>query len=165
MTSKFAREAAQEKSHPPSSDSGMNRLGYTLSLAAAIVAALVATGCSQADTLNPVTGKVLYQGKPLAGALVSLHPENGKTSPPTGLTKEDGTFSVMTGDTAGAPAGTYRVTVICQAPLETKAEGLSFGPSFETEDRLSGAYANRDKSQITVEVKAGPNQLEPFDLQ
>jgi hypothetical protein len=142
----------------------MKRHAATVVVAVALAAAIAAAGCAKTETLNLVTGKVLYQGKPLAGALVSFHPHNGKTSPPTGLTKDDGTFSVMTGDVEGAPPGAYTVTIICQTPVNTKAEGTSFGPSFDTEDRLKGAYANRDQSQIKVEIKDGPNQLEPFDL-
>jgi len=134
-----------------------------------LVAVLVLSGagCSQKVTLNSVTGKVLYQGEPLAGALVSFHPE-GSTSanitPPTGYTKPDGTFSVLTGETEGASAGKYAVTVICSVPVKTKVEGLSFGGEGETEDSLKGAYANRNASQIKVTIKDGPNQLEPFDL-
>ena len=130
----------------------------------ACVLAAAACGCSQKATLNPVAGKVLYQGKPLAGALVSFHAEDPKSSPATGFTKDDGTFSVMTGDIEGAKSGEYRITIMCQAPLKTATGGMSFGPSYETEDRLKGAYANRDASQIKVTIKDGPNQLEPFDL-
>ena len=131
------------------------------------VLVLLGAGCSQKVNLNPVTGKVLYQGEPLAGALVSLHPDastSANATPPTGYTKPDGTFSVVTGEIEGALPGKYTVTVMCQIPVKTKTEGMSFGGEGETEDRLKGAYANRDTSQIKVTIKDGPNQLEPFDL-
>jgi len=80
------------------------------------------------------------------------------------MTKQDGTFSLTTGQTDGAAAGKYVVTIICPVPIKTKSEGMSFGGDPETEDRLQGAYANRDASQIKVTIKDGPNQLEPFDL-
>jgi hypothetical protein len=133
---------------------------------AVLAAALVTlpAGCSQKETLNPVHGKVIYEGMPLAGALVSFHPEDDKQEPATGFTKEDGTFSVVTGDVEGAREGTYRITVMCQVPVKVKKEGMSFGGTEETEDRLKGAYANRGKSPFTVAIKDGPNQLEPFDL-
>jgi hypothetical protein len=135
-------------------------------LAACVLAALVGcgAGCSKTKELNPVQGKVLYQGQPLAGALVSFHPEDRPGDPAVGLTKPDGTFELTTGDLKGADAGKYTITVICQAPIESKSQGLSFGGEPETEDRLKGAFANRNKSTITVEVKEGVNQLEPFDL-
>jgi hypothetical protein len=121
-------------------------------------------GCTQKEKLNPVHGKVLYQGQPLAGALVSFHPQDSQGDPPTGYTKEDGTFTVVTGPVEGARTGTFNITVMCQVPTKHKAAGMSFGGVAETEDRLQGAYANRDTSRITVTIKDGPNQLEPFDL-
>ena len=142
----------------------MNRLVCLRCFATTLALAAVTVGCSQKETLNPVVGKVLYQGQPLAGALVSFHPEDGKSNPPTGFTKEDGTFSVVTGEVEGAKPGAYRITIMCQVPVKTKTEGMSFGGMGETEDRLKGAYANRDASKITVTIKDGPNQLEPFDL-
>lgn len=126
-----------------------------------------AISCSQPVSLNPVQGKVLHQSKPLGGALVVFHPEAGqdiKQQSTTGLTKEDGTFSLTTGETSGAPAGKYVVTIICATPVASTGEGMAFGGIPETEDRLKGAYANRDTSQIKVEIKTGSNQLEPFDL-
>jgi hypothetical protein len=142
----------------------MNQLVCLRCVATTFALAAVTLGCSQKETLNPVLGKVIYQGQPLAGALVSFHPEDGKSSLATGYTKEDGTFKAVTGDVEGAKPGTYKITIMCQVPVKTKTEGMSFGGMGETEDRLKGAYANRDASQITVKIKEGPNQLEPFDL-
>jgi hypothetical protein len=121
-------------------------------------------GCSQQEKLNAVSGKVLYQGEPLSGALVSFHPKDGQPYVATGLTKEDGAFAVVTGESVGAHAGTYKVTVMCQVPVKSQASGMSFGGMEETEDRLKGAYSNFKTSTIEVEIKDGPNQLEPFDL-
>jgi hypothetical protein len=123
--------------------------------------------CSKStESLNPVEGKVLFKNQPLAGALVTFHPK-GKTDmttiPSVGLTKEDGTFTVTTGEKAGAPAGEYVVTIICSEPVKSKPGVISTGP-VETQDRLQGAYAERETSKITVEIKKGTNQLEAFDL-
>jgi hypothetical protein len=142
----------------------MNRVAFLCCFAMAFVIAAVMVGCSQKETFNPVQGKVLYQGQPLAGALVSFHPEDGNGRVATGYTKEDGTFKAVTGEVEGAKPGTYRITIMCQVPIKTKTEGMSFGGMEETEDRLKGAYAIRDASKISVKVKEGPNQLEPFDL-
>jgi hypothetical protein len=142
----------------------MSRVACLRCVATAFALAVVTVGCSQRETLNPVLGKVLYQGQPLAGALVSFHPEDGNARLATGYTKEDGTFKAVTGEVEGAKPGTYRITIMCQVPIKTKTEGMSFGGMEETEDRLKGAYANRDASKISVKVKEGPNQLEPFDL-
>jgi hypothetical protein len=138
-------------------------------LGGCFVAFVAASGLSCSDSassLNPVQGKVLLNGQPLAGALVTLHPKEGadiRTIPSTGLSKADGTFTIMTGDKAGAAAGSYIVTIICSEVVKSKEGIISTGPP-ETQDRLKGAYADRAKSSITVDVKKGPNQLEPFEL-
>lgn len=115
--------------------------------------------------MNEVQGKVIYQDKPLAGALVTFHPKGQKdvhTVPSTGMTKEDGTFALTTGKKDGAPAGEYLVTIICTKMPDSK-KGLSTG-GVDSEDILQGAYAIRDASKITVTVANGKNQLEPFNL-
>jgi hypothetical protein len=132
-----------------------------------VAAALSGLSCSDsAASLNSVQGKVLLNGQPLSGALVTLHPKDGadiRTVPSTGLSKDDGTFTIMTGDKSGAPAGSYVVTIICSEVVKPKEGVISTAPP-ETQDRLKGAYADRAKSTITVDVKKGTNQLEPFDL-
>ncbi len=128
------------------------------------VVGIFGLGCNKPEGLNPVQGKVIYQGKPLAGALVSFHPDAAMRDPAIGLTKDDGTFSLTTGEINGADAGKYTVTIMCQVPSKDQPEGMSFGGMAETEDLLKGAYANKSTSQITIEIKDGPNQLQPFDL-
>jgi hypothetical protein len=125
-----------------------------------------ALGCSKKATLNPVQGKVLYKNEPLSGALVTFHPKGNtdlKVVPPTAATKEDGTFTVNTGDKEGAVEGEYIVTIICsrEPPGAKKAFSTS---GVETQDILKGAYQNRDSSKITVKIERGANQLKPFDL-
>lgn len=148
-------------------DMAMRKCVSTLGVCLVAVAALGGLSCSDASSsLNPVQGKVLLNGSPLAGALVTLHPKDGadiRTIPSTGLSKDDGTFTIMTGEKTGAPAGSYVVTIICSEVVKGKEGVISTGPP-ETQDRLKGAYADRAKSNITVEVKKGSNQLEPFDL-
>jgi hypothetical protein len=116
--------------------------------------------------LNPVKGKLLYKDQPIGGAVVSFHPTGGGdalAARPVGMTKEDGTFSLTTGQAEGAPAGEYVVTVVWPGEAGGKKKVMSTAPP-ETVDRLQGAYANRDTSSIKAEVKKGENQLEPFHL-
>ena len=104
--------------------------------------ALCGLACSGSATLNPVQGKVTYKNQPLAGALVSFHPKGStdmKAERPTALTKEDGTFSVTTGQKDGAPAGEYMVTIICSVPVIKKAgKSKRLGADEETADVLNG---------------------------
>jgi hypothetical protein len=128
---------------------------------AAVVVALA--GCGKRDWLEtyPVTGKVLVDGKPAKGAMVSFHPKTqvgNKSYVPSAQADDNGEFSLatyMTGD--GAPAGEYDVTVVWPVrfnPISTLWEG----------DKLSGRYASREKSTLRVTVEKQPQQLPPFDL-
>ncbi len=125
------------------------------------------SSCSgSGDSLNPVSGKVRFQGQPLAGALVTFHPKNAddlNIPRPTGLTKEDGTFSLTTGQKDGAPAGDYVVTLICSEIPKKGSKGIVTG-GVDTVDRLKGAYAEVSSSKITVTIRNGENELETFDL-
>lgn len=132
---------------------------------------LISSSCGGGrGSLNEVRGKVLHKNQPLSGALVTLHPKGDKKDfravPSVGMTKEDGTFTLTTGKKDGAPAGEYTVTIICSREVggqDKKQKDFSTG-GVETEDILKGAYADRDSSKISVTIKSGANQLEPFDL-
>jgi hypothetical protein len=150
---------------PPARGAGSRypRLGGWLVL----VPALCCLSCSGGGGLNPVRGKVLYKNQPLQGALVTFHPRgaNAITAvPPVGLTGEDGTFTVTTGQQEGAPAGAYVVTLICSAQVARKDKKTIFTKPPRTRDRFQGAYAHRETSRFRVEIKKGVNQLEPFNL-
>jgi hypothetical protein len=130
------------------------------------LAGLSLSGCSSSAGLNPVEGRVLYQDRPLGGALVAFHPEAGadiNTENPVGFTKEDGTFRLTTGQDDGARAGRYKVTIICSQMPTSAKKSFSTG-GVDSVDILKGAYAQVDASKIAVEIKPGPNQLEPFKL-
>jgi hypothetical protein len=130
----------------------------------ALLPALACLACSSgSDALNPVKGTVRYQGKPAKGVLVTFHPTKGNkvtTIVSTGLTGEDGTFTLTTGQKEGAQAGSYTVTFLWSE--EVKRKKISTAPP-DTRDRLQGAYSNPEQGQ-KVQIKEGPNQLEPFDL-
>jgi hypothetical protein len=68
-------------------------------------------------------GLITLDGKPVAGATVTFHPEKERGRAATGLTDEDGVFLLQTfvsGD--GALPGDYKVTVI-------KTEALAAPPA------------------------------------
>src|SRR5262249_3428590 len=76
-----------------------------------------------------------------------------------GFARADGSFELSTnkpGD--GAPAGRYRVSIVWSRT--DPDDNRSRGP-----DLLRGRYARPEKSGLQVEVKEGPNQLAPFELQ
>ena len=74
-------------------------------------------GCGGAsEDVNPVTGKITYDGKPLGGARIRLEAKDAGFSRVYACdSKEDGTFSieaVYADETKqGAPAGSYKILV------------------------------------------------------
>jgi len=121
---------------------------------------------SDGPPLYPVQGKVLLKGQPLAGATVTFRPKQGdpKQLPSTGFTDDDGSFHLETGKRAGAPAGDYDIIIIQSRPVAAKSDkAISMEPQ-STIDALHGAYATPAKSRLTATVKAGSNELPPFDL-
>src|SRR4051812_41924457 len=95
----------------------MNRLPTPRSVVPALLLLALPAGCATADRvpLHPVRGQVLYNGSPVKGALVVLHPREaqpGCVQKPIAYTDAEGRFTLMTerpGD--GAPVGDYVMTV------------------------------------------------------
>jgi hypothetical protein len=130
----------------------------------ALVPALFCLSCSGGPKLNPVKGKVIYKGNPIQGAAVVFHPQGGddlRAIPPSGVTGEDGDFTLTTDKKEGAPAGDYVVTITW--PKASREEGKMSMTPIDTSDQLHGAYATPAKG-IKVAIKSGENQLDPFVL-
>jgi hypothetical protein len=136
-----------------------------LRLAALSLAAGMLTGCGgRADRIDtfPASGQVLWEGQPLAGALVVLHPQ---TAGDTGLlparaeTDEQGKFVLGTYDSEdGVPAGDYRVTVHWH-PLQKNGESFEPGP-----DVVPAQYSDPAQSELKISIAAGENQIPPLNL-
>jgi hypothetical protein len=138
----------------------------------AIAAALLAIGAtaisaalSAARTLRqphyPVAGRVLVDGLPPAGAIVTLHPLEATAwayPSSTAIVQDDGTFEIATWEERGAPAGEYAVT-LRWTPLEVSGE--DFAPS---ENLLPAAYGRLHTTPLRVTIAAQPNQLPPIEL-
>lgn len=133
-------------------------------LAGCVIAFL--TGCGGGDArlpVHPVEGVITRGGKPLANALVALHPKvkpaKGDSIAPNGQTDENGVFKVSTYDANdGAPEGEYAVTVQYYQPVKT-ANGIEPGPNV-----LSPKLADAATTDITVKIVAGPNKLEAIEV-
>jgi hypothetical protein len=119
----------------------------------------------------PVRGQVLFQGKPLAGALVTFHPvEESRFSQdiprPTGHTDDDGKFRLTTTTTGdGAPAGPYLVAIsgLARPPSEGSVLPDPNKPLAKA-DITKGRYLDPKKSGLKADVKEGENELPPFEL-
>ena len=127
--------------------------------------------CGGKSGLHPVQGRVLYKGAPAAGALVVFHPAADKSlgaTRPYGLTDADGQFTLKSDPkNDGAPAGSYHVRVSWpSSPPKGEGKTVSLGEDERAGpgDQLQGRYNDPARPQLTAEVRAGANRLEPFDL-
>jgi len=129
-----------------------------------LVLGLVAVGFSSCSNGRiptvPVSGKVLWENRPLAHATVVLHPtadQGPNAFKPRAVTKDDGTFSPTTYDgNDGAPAGEYQVTVELY---------LSTGrPDEAPTSRLPFKYARPETSGISAKIEPGSSELKAIEL-
>ena len=143
-------------------------------LACACVAAL-ALGCGDSKVnLFPVSGQVLFQGKPAEKALIVLHDSRPAAELrgipiPRATTDKDGRFKLSSYSTDafdGAPAGNYVVTIVFPDAAASSAQGEDVDPESvdESPDILRGKYASPDTSPLKAEIKEGENNLPVFDV-
>jgi hypothetical protein len=148
----------------------------TCLLAAAL---LGPAGCSRPEDVRHVTGRVLLDGKPLAGAHVRFVPKGDLTRGEFGgTTAEDGTFSIRAGGPGMvARPGTFvalisRGGVIGAPPkprkdprteeeLRAAMKGTAPGLS---DNKLPERYDDPETSPFKVEIQAGTTELAPFEM-
>lgn len=129
-----------------------------------VVLAMGLASCGRGDrkAVYPVRGKVFFKGRAAEGAWVTLVPLDGDANVPRpgAQVKRNGSFRLSTyANYDGAPAGRYAVTIVYRSP-EKKVDGDNAGP-----DLLRGRYADAKTTPLRVEIKDGPNDLEPFNLE
>jgi hypothetical protein len=136
-----------------------------LALTGALVVAV--PGCSRDEeprvVTAPVSGKVLFNGQPPAGAQVLLHPQGHAL--PAGVAaaatvQSDGTFQPrIYGDEPGVPPGNYVVTLQWFKVVAGEG-GAGRGPNV-----LPREYGEPDRSPIKVTVKGdGLNEIGPIEI-
>jgi hypothetical protein len=140
--------------------------------AAVVVCALALPSCAGKGwkACHPATGRVVLNGKPVAGAEVWLVPTSGElkgqnpTIAPYGKTAADGTFSLTTyAPNDGAPAGQYTAKVICEKRVKNAAPNPDDDRP-ATRNVLPARYADPDRSGLTVTIQPGNNVIPDFDL-
>jgi hypothetical protein len=112
----------------------------------------------------PARGQAFYDGQPIARASVVLFPTwtDAPDFPrPHGVVGEDGSFVLETyGNGDGAPPGEYKAVVT----LFLKREGEDFEGSGPPKNILPTKYASFKTSDLTVQIKAEPNEIPPLEL-
>lgn len=139
-------------------------------LGAAAVVILGAAGCGpQGPDLGPfglVSGKVTYEGKPVAQGMVTFNaPATGHVG--TANLEADGTFTMQFNGRPGLPVGEYQVSI--RPPLTAKPSGNSapasrnnlYDPNISKDIPMK--YRYETSSGLVETVAEGENSFE-FDL-
>src|SRR5262245_37425613 len=145
----------------PPGDCDMRRL---LTIMTALPALLCAS-CGNSAGLYPVSGTVLFQGQPAAGATVTFV-RKGAADPyqeqtPQGVVQDDGTFTLIGPAGKGAPAGDYVVLVEWKEGAGAKR---GRAPALSAPDRLKKRYLDPNRPLLTATVEAKSNTLPAFEL-
>jgi len=141
--------------------------------------------------LSAVKGKVLCNGQPAVGAVLSFHLKSGEAPPPPGaagiiptaIVQDDGSFTVESHPLGyGAAPGKYNILVqwseekerarrvADKAKVSTiKGKQVVLTKHDKSEplapDRLHGRYADASKPLLQAEVKPGSSDLGTLELE
>jgi hypothetical protein len=128
--------------------------------------ALTCIGCSEANGLYPVFGKVLYKGAPAVGATVYFHRKAATDGLAEqrlqGVVADDGSFTLASPVGTGAKPGEYVVLVEWK---EGAGRRKGRSPALNAPDRLKHRYLDPKKPLLQAEIKPAANHLPPFEIQ
>ena len=147
------------------------KLGISNLLVAALV--VVLAGCSDAKKDGnrparvPVSGKVLHNGAPVAGANVTFVPQSGKDAA-SARTDSEGNFKLTTfeeGD--GAVPGSYKVTVTKYEEQQAAAAPQAGEPGYDPtakplpppKNLLPAKYAKPETTELSQTVAEGQSEI------
>jgi hypothetical protein len=129
----------------------------------AALTALACGSCGNPNNLHPVSGTVLYKGKPAVGAVVFFQRRAGDLMNEhtiMGIVQKDGSFTLVCGPYGkGVPAGEYDVLIQWKQDVK-HPKGLARNG----QDRLNGRYADLKRPRLHAVVKAEVNHLPPLEL-
>lgn len=116
-------------------------------------------GCgSSKPATAPVTGKVIYNGKPVPFGQVFFHPNAGTQG--RGTIQPDGTFTLTTyEDKDGAQVGTHKIRITSFEVQDPNGDPQRFAGG-NGKSLIPEKYTSLTTTELTEEVKAGPNTFE-----
>src|SRR5579872_1651525 len=125
--------------------------------------AFACASCGRNNNIYPVSGKVMCNGAPAAGATVFFLRQGGDTMNEhmiMGIVQEDGTFELVCGHLGkGAPPGDYDVLIEWKQVSAQKT-----GRPHRGLDKFEGRYADPKLPLLHATVEAKNNMLRSFDL-
>lgn len=127
---------------------------------------LLVSGCGEAskpwEQVFAASGVVTHKGKPVKDAELTFFPVDDKfpeSIRPWAKSSESGEFTLSTYDRGdGAPAGKYKATVVHHEIV------ISAGSMGTKPNDLPKKYANRDTTDLIVEIQKGDTKLPAFEL-
>jgi len=135
------------------------------SLLLSVSLSLFLTGCGSetGPQCHPVAGQVLFQGQPLAEAMVVFHPllpTTEKIPQPIATTDAAGRFVLTTLKSSdGVPAGEYAITIELREPRLIGEEIVRDGPNL-----LPVQYASPKDTPLRYKVTPGKNEVPEIRL-
>ena len=136
----------------------------------ALISAILLTpllwGCGKQkqpwETVYPAKGVVTYKGQPIADAEIALFPADEsmpESIRPKARSSETGEFVVWTNQVGdGAPAGTYKATVVHHAVKFVKQVAVTMP------NDLPKKYATVQTTDLLVEIGEGATEIPPLEL-
>ena len=132
-------------------------------VAGTLLSVLVMTvGCGGQSVVEtvPIAGVVTLDGEPLAEALVTFHPENGR--PASGITDEEGRYELQYKDgIAGTLPGLNKVSIT--TAIEADRDSSDPDRRVGRPERLPKKYHRQ--TSLEVEVSIGQQDPIDFDLE
>jgi len=120
----------------------------------ALLAVVLVGSCENGPPSGNVSGRVFYDGKPLESGAITLFSIDG-TSPTAGDVIKDGKYAV-----SKVLVGKYKVTISgSQIVGQKKLYDTPNSPTAPiTIDPLPEKYKDWNKTELTFDVKPGPNE-------
>ena len=134
-------------------------------LALAALVTFGISGCSKGPTMQKVSGKLVVDGQPAAGANILFFTPGQKGGVvPSANTGPDGTFQIFSNGQPGVMPGSYSVTVVWPDPAKAAEAAADRSGKSDPPDLLGGKYSVPGSSPLKAEIGSGTKELAPFEI-